>query len=74
MATDAQLKAFAQAAGSAAEKMYLEMMAQRHQGAIMLAGSELKNGKSPDTIQLAKNIVTSQQAELTTLKNLLAAL
>lgn len=74
MATDAQLKAFDQANGSAAEKMYLEMMTKHHQGAIMMAQSELTNGKSPDAIQLAKNIATSQQAEITTMKKLLAAL
>ena len=74
MATDAQMKAFDQTKGSAAEKMYLEMMTKHHQGAIMMAQSELKNGKSPDAIQLAKNIATSQQSELTTMKKLLAAL
>ncbi len=74
MATDAELKTFAQADGTAAEKTYLEMMTKHHQGAIMMAQSELKNGKSPDTIQLAKNIATSQQAEITTMKKLLAAL
>jgi len=74
MATDAQLKEFDQANGPAAEKTYLEMMTKHHQGAIMMAQSELKNGKSPDAIQLAKNITTSQQAELTTMKKLLAAL
>jgi uncharacterized protein (DUF305 family) len=75
MATDAQMKEFDQAkGGSAAEKMYLEMMTKHHQGAIMMAQSELKNGKSPDATQLAKNITTSQQAEITTMKKLLAAL
>ena len=33
MATDAQMKAFDQTKGSAAEKMYLEMMTKHHQGA-----------------------------------------
>lgn len=74
MATDAELEAFAQADGPAAEKMYLEMMTAHHQGAIMMAQSEQKNGQSPDTIQLAKNITTSQQAEIATMKKLLAAL
>ncbi|HEX8509084.1 MAG TPA: DUF305 domain-containing protein [Propionibacteriaceae bacterium] len=74
MATDDQLKAFEQADGPAAEKLYLEMMTKHHQGAIMMAQAELTNGESPDAIQLAKDITSSQQAEIATMKNLLAAL
>ncbi len=74
MATDAQMKAFDQEEGSAAEKVYLEMMTEHHQGAIMMAQTEQKGGKNPEAIQLAKNIATSQDAELTTMKKLLAAL
>ena len=74
MATDAQMKEFDQADGSAAEKMYLEMMTNHHQGAIMMAQTEQKSGSNPDAIQLAENIATSQEAELTTMKKLLAAL
>ena len=74
MATDAEMKTFDQTDGTAAEKMYLEMMTKHHQGAIMMAQSELKNGTSPDAIQLAKNIASSQQSEITTMKKLLAAL
>lgn len=74
MATDTQMKAFEGAEGAAAEKMYLTMMTAHHQGAIKMAESELKDGTSPDAIQLAKNIATSQQAELTTMQELLAAL
>ena len=74
MATDAQMKEFDQADGSAAEKMYLEMMTKHHQGAIMMAQTEQKSGSNPDAIQLAENIATSQEAELTTMKKLLAAL
>jgi uncharacterized protein (DUF305 family) len=74
MATDAEMKAFEQAEGSAAEKMYLEMMTKHHQGAIMMAQMEQKSGENPDAIRLAENIATSQKAELTTMKKLLAAL
>lgn len=74
MATGADMTKFDQAEGSAAEKMYLEMMTKHHQGAIMMAKTEQKSGKNPDAIQLAKNIATSQQAEIDTMKKLLAAL
>ncbi len=74
MATDAEMKAFDQADGSAAEKLYLEMMTKHHEGAIMMAQMEQKSGKNSDAIELAENIVSSQQAEIDIMKGLLAAL
>ncbi|MCW2811367.1 MAG: uncharacterized protein JWP61_1825 [Friedmanniella sp.] len=74
MATRSQLEAFDRASGSAAEKLYLEMMIRHHEGAIMMARAELRSGRSTDVVQLAKNIISSQEAEITTMKSLLAAL
>jgi len=74
MATDAEMKEFEQADGAAAEKMFLEMMTAHHQGAIMMAQAEVKNGKNADTITMAKNIATSQQSEIATMKKLLTNL
>ena len=74
MATDDELKQFDQAQGSEAEKMYLEMMTKHHQGAIAMAKTEISDGKNPDAIQLANSIQTSQQAEIDTMKQLLAKL
>lgn len=74
MATDAEMKTFDQTGGTAAEKMYLEMMTKHHQGAIAMAQNETKNGKNTDAVTLANNIITSQQQEITTMKKLLANL
>jgi len=74
MATDAEMKEFEQADGAAAERMFLEMMTAHHQGAIMMAQAEVKNGKNADTITMAKNIATSQQSEIATMKKLLTNL
>lgn len=74
MATDAEMKEFEQADGAAAEKMFLEMMTAHHQGAIMMAQAEVKNGTNADTITMAKNIATSQQSEIATMKKLLTNL
>ena len=74
MATDADLKQFEQAQGSDAEKMYLEMMTKHHQGAIAMAKTEISGGKNPDAVDLANSIVSSQQAEIDTMKELLAQL
>lgn len=74
MATEEELKQFDQAQGSEAEKMFLEMMTKHHQGAIAMARTEVSNGKNPDAVKLANSIVSSQQAEIDTMKELLAKL
>lgn len=74
MATDDELKNFDQVDGAAAEKMYLELMTRHHQGAITMAQAETSTGASPDAVALANGIATSQQEEITTMKELLANL
>lgn len=75
MATDAEMKKFDQTDGAAAaEKMYLEMMTRHHQGAIMMAQTEIKDGQNLDALQLANTITTSQQAEIDTMQTLLGQL
>lgn len=74
MATDAQLKQFEAADGAAGQKMYLEMMTAHHQGAITMAQNEIRDGKNSQAIQLAKNIVASQQQEITVMRSLIAKL
>lgn len=74
MATDAEMKNFDQTDGTAAEKMYLEMMTKHHQGAIAMAQTETENGKNTDAVALANNIITGQRQEIITMKKLLANL
>ena len=74
MATDAELKEFEQADGAAGQKMYLEMMTAHHEGAIMMAETEVSDGENPDAVQLAKQIITTQQQEITTMQDLLTKL
>jgi len=74
MATEAEMTKFEQASGKAGEKMFLEMMTKHHQGAIAMAQMEVKNGSNPDAITMAKDIATSQETELNTMRVLLAGL
>lgn len=74
MATDAELERFDQVRGSDAEKMFLEMMTKHHQGAIAMARTEISDGKNADAVQMANSIVSSQQAEIETMKKLLGKL
>jgi uncharacterized protein (DUF305 family) len=52
----------------------MEQMTGHHEGAIEMAGQEIGQGKYPDAIQLARGIVTAQEAEIAEMKKLLAAL
>ena len=74
MASDAELKEFEQADGAAGQKMYLEMMTAHHEGAIEMAEAEVSDGENPDAVQLAKQIITTQQQEITTMQDLLTKL
>lgn len=71
MATGAELKAFDEADGVAVERLYLTLMTAHHAGAITMASTEIQNGQNPDAVELAKNIVVSQQKEIITMKTLL---
>lgn len=62
------------AQGAEAAKLYLSQMITHHQGAVTMAQTEEATGKNTDTVTLSKNIVTSQEAEIQEMKNLLATL
>ncbi|MGO4186420.1 DUF305 domain-containing protein [Pseudarthrobacter sp. TAF60_1] len=62
------------AQGTAAARLFLEQMIGHHDGAIDMANQEISAGKYPATIQLSRDIVTSQEAEIVEMKALLAKL
>ncbi|MEO6881092.1 MAG: DUF305 domain-containing protein [Mycobacteriaceae bacterium] len=59
--------------GAGFDRQWLTMMIDHHSGAIEQAGAELKDGSNPEARALATSIVSDQQAEITTMKGLLAA-
>ncbi|QOD02687.1 DUF305 domain-containing protein [Pseudarthrobacter sp. BIM B-2242] len=62
------------AAGTDAVRLFLEDMIGHHEGAIDMAEQEIRTGKYPATIQLCRDIVASQGAEIKEMQALLAAL
>jgi uncharacterized protein (DUF305 family) len=50
--------------GAEFDKLWLTSMISHHRGAIDMAKSEIADGKNPEMIALARNIVTAQQAEI----------
>jgi uncharacterized protein (DUF305 family) len=49
-------------------------MIQHHEGAVKMSKTEVAGGKNPDAIALAQAIISSQQAEITTMESLLTKL
>jgi uncharacterized protein (DUF305 family) len=57
--------------GAEFDKLWLESMISHHQGAIEMAKAELANGDNVNAKSLATNIVTTQEAEIGQMKQML---
>ncbi|MDJ0313165.1 DUF305 domain-containing protein [Arthrobacter sp. H35-D1] len=74
MMTSADLDKLKAAEGTEAARMFLIQMTAHHEGALQMAKTEVVDGKNSDAVSLAKTIVSSQEAEINDMKDLLAAL
>ncbi|HEY6794149.1 MAG TPA: DUF305 domain-containing protein [Kineosporiaceae bacterium] len=74
MMSDAQMKQIEDATGISVDKVFLTLMQEHHSGAIAMAKTELAKGANPEAKKLAQTIITSQSAELTQMKKMVAAL
>ena len=73
MASPEQLDQLRSAEGPAADRLFLELMIDHHEGAVEMADAVLALNDDPDVTSLAESIVQSQTAELKLLRELLAA-
>ncbi|MDO5862994.1 MULTISPECIES: DUF305 domain-containing protein [Paenarthrobacter] len=62
------------AQGVEAAKLFLTQMIAHHQGAVTMARTETTDGKNPEAVQLSKDIVSAQEAEIQEMQKLLATL
>jgi uncharacterized protein (DUF305 family) len=62
------------AQGTEAAKLFLTQIVAHHEGAVMMARTETTDGKNAHAVQLSKDIVSSQEAEIQEMKDLLATL
>ena len=62
------------AQGTEAARLFMEQMTGHHEGAVEMAQQEIGAGKYPEAVQLARDIVTAQEAEIAEMKQLLAGL
>ena len=74
MMSDADMGGLMKAGGKAFDRQFLTMMIGHHEGAIVMAKQEAAQGSNPEAKALAEKIVTDQQAEIATMKGILARL
>jgi uncharacterized protein (DUF305 family) len=74
MLGDDELEKLDAAAGAEASRLYLTQMIGHHEGAVEMANAEVRGGKDPEAIGLAKDVAASQTDEITEMKELLAGL
>ncbi len=72
MMSDAEMKQLDQARGAEFDRQFLSLMIKHHEGAVAMAQTELGSGQFPAAKQLAKQIIDAQQAEIDTMRGLLA--
>ena len=71
MMSDDDLAALEAASGGDAGPLFLEQMIEHHQGAIDMARDQIGDGRNPDAVALAEQIVADQTAEIAVMQDLL---
>jgi uncharacterized protein (DUF305 family) len=71
MMADSELTSLAAASGTEFDRAWLTMMIAHHEGAVAMAQTQLDDGRSEPAHELAEQIISAQDAEITTMKELL---
>ena len=71
MMSQADMTALQNAQGAEAGRLFLTQMIAHHRGAIVMAQQEIDGGQFSGAVEMARNIVSSQQAEIDTMQKLL---
>lgn len=69
----ADLARLTAATGAEADRLFLQLMIPHHQGGVEMAEYAVEHAQRPQVVALARNIVTSQERELTALQDMLDA-
>lgn len=74
MLDEEQMTALSDASGTDFDRLFLEGMIEHHEGAIEMAQDELDNGVDDQSRQIAEDVITAQEAEITEMNEMLANL
>jgi uncharacterized protein (DUF305 family) len=69
--SEADMAALHDARGAAFDERFLTMMIEHHEGAVEMAQEQVAKGSNPQAKALAATIVTDQQAEIATMRQIL---
>lgn len=72
MMTEDDMMALGDSNGAAFDRMWLEMMIEHHNGAVQMAETEVADGEHPGAIDMANQIIETQEAEISQMEKLLA--
>jgi uncharacterized protein (DUF305 family) len=72
--TERQMQELDLADGPAAQRLFLEGMIRHHEGAVAIAEAEIATGSYPDAVELAKDLVETQRAEIAAMQQSLTQL
>jgi len=73
MMSESDMTALDDAEGAEASRLFLEQMTEHHKGAVDMAQQEVDGGENPDAVEMAKNIVESQTAQIDQMDALLSS-
>ena len=72
--SEEQMKELDTTDGSTPQMLFLEGMIRHHQGAVVIAEAEAGAGIYEDAVQLAKDMVATQKAEIVAMQHVLSQL
>jgi uncharacterized protein (DUF305 family) len=71
MMSEQDMTALQNANGAEASRLFLSQMIEHHNGAIMMAQQEIKDGQFPAAVALARSIIDAQKREISTMQGIL---
>ena len=72
MMSDEQMAELESADGATGSTLFLELMIEHHEGAVDMAEDVISDGRKSEVRTLAEQIIVSQNAEIATMRELLA--
>ncbi|GAA0410675.1 DUF305 domain-containing protein [Microbispora corallina] len=71
MATPDELNRLREARGSDFDRLFLSLMIRHHEGALRMAGEELRAGRDRAMLAMAQDVMSGQQVEITRMRRIL---
>jgi uncharacterized protein (DUF305 family) len=70
MMSEEDMSALENARGTGAARLYLEQMTVHHEGAVEMAQEQIEQGQNPQAVELARQVVEDQEAEITEMERM----